>query len=479
MAGSLAAAALAIALLAGARAASPAQPLRPATIGQQMEAFWRGQAHFVEVRDIAWERPPYNAPDEGQGWFGKPMPFPGGKWYLFNRKATNRKPDYCLDQGLEVVVRESSDRGRTWSNPAAVAAAPGPQGAPDACGVVDGSSYYDRASDTWHMLAQCLAAHSAGGWQLCHYTRRGPSPIGRFAADAEPAVRGGALWSRICRHAAGICDPRNTHDEGTPDIVDKRHVYFYVTFHGFNYATRQGFRGVAKTADFHRWIVSGPGLPEAPIFAPPECRAWNPGCIGGGEASTLIAGKYQYMMIETPSLSLACTPGQTWPIALLRAPKNAFPPWSSPLWQPFRANPLLQTAWPSSRAKCALQYPRWAVGANHTVYILYEDFDYRHAPARPPALRRRLLKLVAGGGPAVVLTAPPITFGTRGRGSDRGSQSLFAVGARMDKAYKAVRICRSDRLEEPQGSVIYTGPSRCSADAPCRPNRTARSRPTH
>src|SRR5579884_1550612 len=469
----------ALALSDSAQPKVQSKPPSPSTIGQQMEAFWQGKAHFAEMRDIDWSKPPYNAHDEGEGWFGKPMPFPDGKWYLFSRQTIRRKPDYCPLQGWRVIVRESSDQGRTWSNPATVAAAPGLRKAPDACGIVDGSSYYDNTTNTWQMLAQCVAAHNTGGWRMCHYTRRGSSPMGRFTADDRPAVRGGELWSRICHHPRAICDPRNTHDEGTPDIVYKKRGYFYVTFHGFDPATKEGFRGVAKTADFHHWIVAGPGLPDAPIFAPPECRAWNPGCIGGGEASTLIAGKYQYMMIETPSLSLACTPGQTWPIALLRAPKNAFPPWSSPLWQPFRANPLLQTAWPSSRAKCALQYPRWAVGANHTVYILYEDFDYRHAPARPPALRRRLLKLVAGGGPAVVLTAPPITFGTRGRGSDRGSQSLFAVGARMDKAYKAVRICRSDRLEEPQGSVIYTGPSRCSADAPCRPNRTARSRPTH
>jgi hypothetical protein len=398
---------LAIASLAGARPVKPPKPTLPATIGRQMQAFWQGMAHFKEVRDIDWGKPPYNAPGEGEGWFGKPMPFPNSKWYLFSRQAIRRKPGYCPHHGWQVIVRESSDRGRTWSNPAIVAAAPG-QGAPDACGVVDGSSYYDRATNTWQMLTQCLATHDAGGWQMCHYVRRGPSPMGHFTADAKPAVRGGELWSRICSHSRAICDPRNTHDEGTPDIVYKKKGYFYVTFHGFDPATKQGFRGVAKTADFHHWMVAGPGLPDAPIFAPPECRAWNPGCIGGGEASTLIAGNYQYMMIETPNISLACTRGQKWPIALLRAPKNIFPPWSSPKWQKFHANPLLRTAWPGPKAKCALQYPRWAVGANHAVYILYEDYDYQRAHGPPAALKRRLLKLVPGGSPAVVLTAPPI-----------------------------------------------------------------------
>lgn len=396
---------LAIASPGSVRARAPAQPTRPPSIGQQMEAFWRGKAHFKEVRDIDWAKPPYNAPEEGWGWFGKPMPFPGDKWYLFNRVwlAPHEKPDYCPDPGWRVVVRESADEGRSWSNPAILVAAPGTKGAPDACGVVDGSSYYDRATNTWHMLAQCRAAHNAGGWQLCHYTRRGPSPMGRFTADAKPAVRGGELWSRICRHPRAICDPRNTRDEGTPDIVYKRNGYFYVTFHGFNYATRKGFRGVAKTADFHHWITSGPDLPKGPIFAAPECQAWAPGCVGGGEASTLIAGDYQYMMIETPTISLACTPGQKWPIALLRAPKDSFPVWSSPLWQRFPRNPLLRTAWPGPRARCSLQYPRWAVAGDH-VFILYEDFR-PELIARASA--RRLLELVPGGGPSVALTAPP------------------------------------------------------------------------
>ena len=136
-----------------------------------------------------------------------------------------------------------------------VAAKPGPKGSPDACGVVDGSSYYDGVMDTWQMLAQCLAAHHEGGWMLCHYTRHGPSPMGPFTADAAPAVRGGQLWAQICGHLGGTCDPRHTHDEGTPDIVYKKNGYFYVTFHGFNYSTKRGFRGVAKTAAF---IIGSP-----------------------------------------------------------------------------------------------------------------------------------------------------------------------------------------------------------------------------
>jgi hypothetical protein len=112
------------------------------------------------------------------------------------------------------------------------------------------------------------------------------------------------------------------------------------------------------------------------------------------------------MIIETPDLDLNCTQGQNWPIALLRAPRHIFPQWSSPLWQSFPGNPLLQTAWPSPSSKCTLQYPRWAVGANNAVYIFYEDYDYRHSDGVAAGFTRRLLKLVPGGGPAVWLRTP-------------------------------------------------------------------------
>lgn len=385
---------------------SSAQSTPVPSIAQQMEDFWQGKAHFQEVRDVDWNKPPYNAlnsPSEGEGWFGNPMPFPGGTWYLFNRiwLPKQEKPAYCPSPGWQVVGRESTDKGRSWSNPPVVVAVPGPPSAPDACGVVNGSTYYDRDTDTWQMLAQCMAAHNAGGWMLCHYVRHGSSPLGPFTADTTPSVRGGQLWSQTC-HSRGICDPHKTVDEGTPDIVYKKGRYFYVTFHGANYSTKQGFRGVAKTADFHHWITTGPDLPNGPIFAAPECQAWNPGCVGGGAASTLIADNYQYMMIETPSISLACIPGQTWPIALLRAPKDSFPAWSSPLWERFRANPLLVTSEPGPQAKCTLQYPRWAISANH-IYIFYEDLG----PNRNVrTAKRRLLELVPGTGRPVSLSTP-------------------------------------------------------------------------
>jgi hypothetical protein len=100
---------------------------------------------------------------KARGWFGKPMPFANGKWYPFSRHLIHPKPAYCPGEGWQIVVRESSDRGRVWSNRATVVVAPGPQAAPDACAIVDGSSYFDRATDTWHMLAQWPRAMRKAG----------------------------------------------------------------------------------------------------------------------------------------------------------------------------------------------------------------------------------------------------------------------------------------------------------------------------
>ncbi len=239
---------------------------------------------------------------------------------------------------------------------------------------------------------------------MCHYTRRGqPRSMGRFVADGQPAVTTGELWSQICADSHGSCDPRSTRSEGTPDIVEERNGYFYVTFHG--YSAPLGYRGVAKTADFHNWSVAGPDLPGAPIVAPTEGNrswAWNSWLHRRRRISTLIAGGYQYMMVETPPASdLSGKPGQTWPIVLLRAPKGSFPAWSSAEWQKFPGNPLLATAWPGPKSQCGIQYPRWAVANGH-VYILYEDFGYDASAGAPTAFKRRLLRLFPGPGPTDV-----------------------------------------------------------------------------
>lgn len=100
-------------------------------------------------------------------------------------------------------------------------------------------------------------------------------------------------------------------DEGTPDIVEKRDGYFYVTFHGYDNNAKKAARGVARTADFVNWQISGFSLPGDSIFSPLDCNPWNiswaaGGCVGGGEGSIMKSGDYYYMLIEAPDVSLSC-----------------------------------------------------------------------------------------------------------------------------------------------------------------------------
>jgi hypothetical protein len=355
--------------------------------------FWQGKAHFEQVGEIALNKPPYNAPQEDSGWVATM----NGKWYLFDRDRLYPKPADCPHVHTRIVVRESSDQGRTWSNPATVVASPGDSPAGDGCQILDGSSYFDRDTNTWHIIVQCMDTNFVGRWSLCHYSRVGVSPMGPFTADRlNPVVRNRSLWSQICQGEGKACDPGNTNGEGTPDIVEKKNGYYYVTFHGWDPKAVRSYRGVAKTRDFHDWIVDGPELPNDAILAPEDCQNWTETCIGIGESTSLVTGGYQYMLAEAPNKSLLCTPGQDWVFGLVRAPRDTWPKWSG-AWQEFSSEPLLRPSWPGPQTSCGLQYARW-IHDGEKVYVLYEDWG----PKRSFGVRR-LLKLVPGGGPPVVL----------------------------------------------------------------------------
>lgn len=82
---------------------------------------------------------------------------------------------------------------------------------------------------------------------------------------------------------------------------------FYVTFHGYDYASRRAARGVATTPDFVTWFTSGGDLPGDAIFSPDDCNKWNMpwakgGCIGPGEAS-IVRAPSGYMYVHTNSQS--------------------------------------------------------------------------------------------------------------------------------------------------------------------------------
>jgi hypothetical protein len=365
---------------------------------------WEGRAHLEQVGELKWEPPAVGRFREQAGWFA----VRNGTWYAFNRAQITQPVSYCPTDHADVVVRESKDRGKTWSGPtSAVALGASPAG--DACAVLDGTTFYDETVRTWHMLAQCLDRDNVGSWSLCHYTREAESPMGRFVADAgNPVVRAGQLWSRICSGHRKACDPAKVVDEGTPDIVEKRGDLFYVTIHGFNPVTKTGYRGVVASPDFHRWMVSGNGLPGDATLGPLDCPGWVRDCIGVGQATTLLGRRHNFMVIETMNKSLGCEPGQEWVFELLRAGKSHWPRSGKGGWERLPGRSLLTPSWPDPKTPCQVQYARWLEDGSD-VYLVYEDWG--------PAftfVERRLLKLTPGGGTTKLHTPPADAGSTPG-----------------------------------------------------------------
>lgn len=56
------------------------------------------------------------------------------------------------------------------------------------------------------------------------------------------------------------------NEEGTFDIFQKKNGYYYVSFHGYDGVN--GYRGIAKTADWIHWIAGQDDLPQDAIFNP-------------------------------------------------------------------------------------------------------------------------------------------------------------------------------------------------------------------
>lgn len=309
-------------------------------------------------------------------------------WYLFNREydyGVAQPPNCPANAPLaRIVVRVSHDRGRTWSSATVIAE---PDVAQGECELVDGHAFYDVPARTWHYLVQMRSGRQTPRgrpetWNINHYSASGPDPMRRFTPDARnPVVLGGQLWRGICA-AAGTC-PTDTADEGTPEISFKQGGYFYVSFHGAaGNPVIRGYRGAAKTADFHAWITHREDpldarLPAGPLWSPRDCAAWSVawyagGCIGGGHASTLVTPRYTYLLIEAPDRSLGCTRAQHWPVGLARTPNSGPPPGaprlaSSGHWQQYPGNPLLMQA---GEVPCNIQYARFFVDAGQ-LYLSY------------------------------------------------------------------------------------------------------------
>ena len=355
-----------------------------------LDGLWNGTAHFEQVGTLDWEPVPPARSAEQASWFA----VHDGIWYAFNRVTLPDAVSGCPQDHAGVVVRQSKDHGRTWSDPVS-AITPGTSAAGDGCAVLDGSSYFDVPTGTWHILAQCLDRQNAGGWSLCHYSRKAASPRGRFAADPlNPVVRGGALWSRICAGGSKACPP-GTIDEGTPDIVGRQDRRFIITIHGFYPGARTSFRGVVATDDFHRWQVAGDGLPGDATLGPADCRAWLRDCTGVGEGTALTMSGRLYVVVERMNKGLLCTTDQDWRFEILRTDRTQWPRSGSGGWHKLPGPALLAPSDQNAATLCGVSYTRWIVDRTG-VYLVYEDRDPDHI-----RVRRRLLKLVAGGGKPV------------------------------------------------------------------------------
>jgi hypothetical protein len=221
--------------------------------------------------------------------------------------------------------------------------------------------------------------------------------MGRFTPDPDnPVVKGGDLWSRICDQAGSTC-PSTTVDEGTPEIIAQSSGQFLVTFHGFDYASKRAFRGLASTPYLNSWRVTGAGWPVGPLLGAFDCAKQLPHCVGVGQASSLFTKKHLYVLAEAMDKSLQCLPGQRWQFYLYRAPRGKFPQSGSNVWQTYPGSALLKPSSDDPATTCKVTYARW-IQDGFSVYLVYED-----RITGSVYLNRRLLKLVPGSGAAIRL----------------------------------------------------------------------------
>lgn len=343
------------------------------TTALSLDDVWDGSAHFAFVSKARFPTTP-GGQEYGMnvGFHFVPRVVDGvDTWFLFHREyAFASAPSYCQYDYARIVVRNSTDQGRTWSDKIVVTA-PVP-GTAQECAIVDGAGFFDAATTTWHYIAQCLARDHS--WRMCHYTRAGLLPDGPFTPNPHnPVVVGGQLWGRICALPGAHCHVGMV-DEGTPEIVLKdADGFFYVTFHGWDAGRDQSARGIARTQDFVTWEVTGGLLPGDAIFTSADCATWNiswakGGCVGGGEGTMLFQNGTFHHLIEAPDISLGCltTPGQqNWVLGLLRSP--TFRPTLG--WAQAR-NPAVV---PAVKQGCYIQYHRLFEDSTNTYLEFWAD----------------------------------------------------------------------------------------------------------
>lgn len=334
----------------------------------------------------------------------------GGVWHITSRNYGARPAtvpvataqQLCGTGAIGVDYSTSRDRRASESGKATVILPSYDPNRPDGCAVVDGAMFFDATdqngwpatvAEPWHMLNQCLPTQwgPGRGWQMCHYTASQPQGPWRF--QPSHTVRPSSLWTPICAGTGKSCpnSPGSVFDEGTPDFLFKYKGYRYFSFHGYDGV--RGYRGAARTKDFMTWETRGPKLPGDAMITSRDCAATVPGCIGGGASSILKSGDYYYMLIETPTKNLACTPGQNWPFMLFRSLDIA----RSGRWEAYPGNPFIPdpyfAAQPNS-AFCGLQYAQWIQDASADIYLQYQDTlagKTRLRPLQKPTAVRRYL----------------------------------------------------------------------------------------
>jgi len=356
----------------------PTQAATPPTLSD----YWNHQAYFQFVKknimptlnpDGSWRSgPSMNG--------GIDIEVRGNTWYLFHREYNYKdvvsgsacdKPDTLY---ARVVVRQSTDKGLTWS-----AGTPILEPADtyyDYCANADGDAYFDASTTTWHYIYQCLNSENGNlVWGLCHATRQNANPVGAWVKDTNGIVKSGDLWRRICLPGTKcnqISGGNNVADEGTPEFVGKIGDSFYVTFHGYTPSGGYGYRGIASTKDFKTWAIVAPDS----IADKYSCANWQigydaAGCIGAGAASLIREDPYYYMLVELPDKNLACASGQKWPFGLFRSTAL-----SNVTWDSYPDNPMVYSSMqhPPDSSECWLcniQYMRLFHDADNTVYLAF------------------------------------------------------------------------------------------------------------
>jgi len=305
--------------------------------------FWNGEAEWkfrnaLTLGNTGWS---YGYMD------GNHIEVVDGVWYMFSRKVLwGVKPSYCnINENLTIEVRKSTDQGFTWSQP--VNLLENTPGTAWECIATDGDVYFDRETNTWHLLFQCVSRQSV--WNGCYVKRQNYDPMGPFTqSTVNPVITPGSLFSKICDTPADDCTKLSEdswlgkiYDEGTFAFVNQKiNGFYYVSFHGYDGV--KGYRGLGKTKDFVNWIVgdSLKGVPNDAIFDKYDSDLWSEnwqgGSIGSGAADIVHEdGKY-YMIIEAADMNLACTENQQWDWGMLRTNSLTSTKWNQlPQGNPF------------------------------------------------------------------------------------------------------------------------------------------------